>query len=393
MQFKDTTLISDRTFQLLYAHRFLFAFASAGAASFEYAYLLRHGASLTAVTLFEAADFFISGATALCFVKLQQRLKLSTLFTLSAVLIVIGSFLVAQASWSLPLALCSPIFSGCAIGLYYPAANVLEAIYVSDEQQRGRQYSFGVISSILGAALGTALEGVLIGHFGYWASALASALFYAASIRPIQMLPPHVSAEEPVTSPRETLRYMNSSSFRGFAPVFLGEALSVVMKTLLPAFVFLVLGSFEETGFVIAGSIVLQIVLLALSGSHLDQYERSIGMRRAAWFNGASCAAFLCVPFTAGTIVFLNAANRITGSILDSAEATRIHSLVRQRSAVPIILFGTAWLTAICALEGAVLVFVALLAAFAGNDIFQILFIGGAIGALVRYYRFPKEAS
>ncbi len=331
---------NSRTFLLLYAHRFLFGWASASALAFEYAYLLRNNAPITIILLFVASVFFVSGTVALCSVSFQQRFKIPTVFMIAMICSVIASVLIAQASWSLPLALLSALFSGSAMGFYYPASDVLEAIYVTDNQRRGRQYTFGVSCTILGTAIGAALGGILIAHFGYLISAFVSMLIYMISLVPVYWLPPHTHEKAKPLSPPKVLQYMGSSSFRPFWFLFFGQQLCIIIKLLIPAYLFLILGGFQETGFVIAGSTILQVILLTLSGNNLDRRGHAVGMRHAAWLYATSFLGFIVVPMSAATALFLNTANTTTAMLVDGALVTRLHGLLRRHPMPPFLLFG-----------------------------------------------------
>jgi len=384
---------NSRTFLLLYAHRFLFGWASAAALSFEYAYLLRHNTPITVILLFIASVFFVSGTVALCSVSLQQRLKIPTVFMIAMICSVIASIMVAQASWSLPLALSSALFSGSAMGLYYPASDVLEAIYVTDNRRRGRQYTFGISCTILGTAIGAALNGVLIAHFGYLVSAFTSMLVYMMSLVPVYQLPPHAHGKTKPLSPPKVLHYMGSPAFRSFWLLFFGQQLCIIIKLLIPAYLFLVLGGFQETGFVIAGSTILQVILLTLSGNSLDRHGHAIGVRNAAWLYATSFLGFILVPVSAGTALFLNTTNMTTAMLMDGALITRLHSLLRRHPMPPFLLFGTAWQIALCSGEVLTLLCMSALTTYVGNGIFSVLFLGGVIGSLIQYYGFPRKTN
>lgn len=382
---------NNRTFVLLYAHRFLFGWASASALAFEYAYLLHNRASLIIVLLFVASVFLISGLVALGSVSFHQRVKIPTVFMMGMVCSVIASTLIAQASWSLPLALASALFSGSAMGLYYPASDVLEAIYVTDDQRRGRQYTFGMSCTVLGSAIGAALGGVLIAHFGYLVSAFVSMLIYILSLPPIYRLPPYAHEKSMSLTPQQTLHYMSGSTFCPFWLFFFGQQLCIIIKLLIPAYLFLALGGFQETGFVIADSTILQVCLLMLIGNSLDHHGHAVGMRYAAWLYATSFLSFIIVPMSAATALFLNAGNTATAMLTDGAAITRLHGLLRRHPVPSFLLFGTAWQIALCSWEVFTLLWLAILTAFVGNGIFMALFLGGLIGALIQYYCFPKR--
>ena len=383
-----------RCFYLLYAHRFFFGWASAAAAAFEYAYLLHRGVGLPIVFLFSGTVFLISGVTASTTVFLTRRYGIPKVFALSMICSAAASFMVAQIDWSLTLALSSVAFSGIAMGLYYPIADVLEAIYVTDEQRRGRQITLGMAFNTLGAAAGAALGGMLIGSYGYAAAAIMTALVYGLSLLPVWRLPRYVLPAAMPVLPYEIGRYIVSDRiFRPFRLIFFFQQLCIVMKVFIPVYIFLALGNFAITGFVIAGAATAQVLLLAALGRLLDRFGHAASMAGSAWLYALSCLGFLLVPLSVASAALLETTDKVASGLLDGAFSTRLHSLLRAQSIGQLLPFGAAWQITLCAWEVFTLTGFAVIASLVGTRVFPILFMGGIAGALVQYYSFPRKTS
>lgn len=377
-------------FRLIYAHRFAFGAASAAAMSFEHAYLLHNGAPLWVVFLFIGGVFMISGATALLSVSLQNRLSAAAILGISMLCSVAASLLVAQASWSLSLALAAPIFSGIAMGLYNPIADMFEAKYVHDDDRRGRQYSLGVGCYTLGLGLGAAVGGVLIARYGYIAATLLSTLFYMLSLWPVMRLSQSGHSPDEGTDTQGMVHYLAKRETQPYWFFSFAKQLCIIMKFVLPVFLFILFGDFKETGFIIAGSIVVQMLLLAFTGGVMDRHGHEVGSRRAAWFEAVSCLGFLVVPLSMSTALLLNAAHRIGNTMMSSAVGARLHGLLRAQG-MSLRSFGAAWQIMLCAWETVTLAALALLAWLIGTDVFPVIFAAAIVGALLQHYAFPKR--
>lgn len=182
---------------------------------------------------------------------------------------------------------------GLAVPLYWLPYHL---IFAEDGKigSFGKKVSALNILSLLAAASGPLIGGLLIAFFGFKALYFATIIFLLLSVMPFSVMQHHPIHKAPTL--RVLLAYFNDKKNRYWK---LGFALShfevLVMDVLWPVFVFAILGSYETLGSVASATLLFSLLVMAVGGSLADRFDKRRVMRGGVWL---TFLGWLLIPFS-----------------------------------------------------------------------------------------------
>lgn len=241
-------------------------------------------------------------------------------------------------------------FYAFGAAVFYPFGMVMEAIYIKDDHNRGKQMSLSLVVKSLSAGIG-----IIVGAF----------------------LP-------------EKFGYVGLSIFVG-ACLALSSLPFLMMLVFVPLFLFTVVDDLKTYSYLVATAVFTEAAITLIIGRKTDKHGVAHALERSFYLNA----------FTSGFLIFA-VSNPLTAFIGDSlnkfghsAYMTALRSgmqlIFRSRSKEDLLLFGSSYELVLCLGDMMILIILSLLAYFIGENIFYVAFVLGAWGCFASWRFFLKR--
>lgn len=374
-----TSVLRHRVYRKLYLYRFLTEAAWSPTYVLIGAFLIQVGMPLWATLLFYGLEFGLRGFLSAWAPQIMSRLgvvRSILLANLCQAAFLVAMVLGAGTLWIPFAAMVLFSFSGA---IYYPYSDVLEAAYVEDGH-RGVQMALSSAVTGTASALGYTGFAWLVGIGSVGGALLAFGLLMPLSVLPLLTLDPSRFRLQPTTA-RDNFKYLNSEEFRPLVIPMLGEQLTIICHAVvIPLFIYHAVGNVQSFGFLMAATIIIQMLVCLALGRHTDR----VGHHLSAWWiigaNAFSSLLFLFVPPTVKTLLGMESVNRIAHKAQSNNFNTFVHQTIVVRSQ-DMLRFGVAWQVVLCAGELVTLPLLALAAWKWGWPALNIGFCLNIIGA------------
>lgn len=296
-----------RELKELYWSATLMQLATAGLALFETIYLWTLGYDLQTIVfwwmLVYVFYFFLIPIGG----KLAKRFGHEKLIASGAVFYIVylaGLYSVEQYPWMLFVA---ALLLALDKSLYWPAFHVDFARNI-DADGEGEQISGFQILTALATVVGPIVGGVLVQFFGFGAYFVVASIFVVLSNWPmLRTKEKVVSMVYPYLRP---YKLMFSKSRRRDLFAYLGFGEELVAMAIWPIFVYVVVGSFLDSGVVIAVATGLTAIITFSLGRVTDRFDRRKIVRVGVLVHIGFWIARL-FPLTAWTVTAIDTGSRV----------------------------------------------------------------------------------
>lgn len=349
---------------------------------FTGAYFLQLGMPLHFILLFYGLEFGLRGFICPLGTKILHRLGLIKGLSLSVISRILFFIGLSLAEDNLYLGFGSLVFASLAGGIYNPFVAIVEAIYIKEDHNRGKQISLGIIMQSLGAIIGSAGVGFIMVHIGFFAVVILVAICQISSLF---CLAPLKKQEMPKSiSQKDVYKFLFSKDLKVLRRICFGEQFIIIFSyVVVPLFIYNVVGSLDHLGYLIAISILLEKLFTLYAGHSVDKYSPIRSMSFATKSYLLVLSAYVFLPKSALSILFAETSNKIVRNLQRSSIRATIHRYVRQHYPNKILSFGAIWEMAFCFCELVALPLLALAAYFIGINVFYVSCALAAFGILI----------
>jgi hypothetical protein len=277
--------------------------------------------------------------------------------------------------WAIP----SLIAHAIASGIYFSFADIMEAMYISYDRHRGKQFVFGAITSSLVGGMGVAITAYILSVSTYFYAAIFATTSIVICAIPVFFLKPQKDTIHKKHTKR-VFAIMRSKQFRPFIPAFFGEQLYITARTIfIPLFIFLIVNEkFDIFGYLVVAASIAEIIITLVFGHHIDRSGNKTAIRKSVWVTAATSLFYITAVSGPITAFAAETAQRICNNSFMSSFRTGLHKRARKR--FELISFGAAWQATSCYSGTLTLVILASLTYFLDTHIFTIVFILRPIG-------------
>ena len=381
---------ADRNYVLIYMHHLFVSIAYAAMYIFTGAFFLGQGMPLHFVLLFYGLEYGLRGVLCPYGLMVFNRFGVFRSLAISIFFKILFFVGVALAEYNLWLGFASFIVVALSGAIYYPFLDVLEAIYIKEDQNRARQLSLGLVSKSIGKIIGSAGVGFILVHFGFEAVVIFIAVTLILAVLPFIWVDRH-NVGISNYKPADSFQFLVSPDFRPLWPLFLAKQLYIIVRSvIIPIFIYSIVEDIELLGYLVALTILVEKAMTLLAGHYTDRLGVQNSMNIISVSYPLSMLGFIFLAKTPFSILLVESFHKINSNFFTSTFMSALHGYGRKNFKDKIMLYGAGWQMMLCFGELIFLPFYGFLAYFIGEAVFYIAFVFAAVGVLVVRQRFRK---
>ena len=370
---------AEKNYTLIYLHRMFFRSGNQLIAGFTGAYLFHLGFTITQIMMFFACKFFVQGFAAIFCNDAIKKIGVPKGIFITLIFFCLSYFLMARIDQSFSSAIPALIAHAIASGMYFSFADVMEAMYISYDRHRGKQFLFGAVITSLVGTIGVAITGYILAFSTYYYAALFSSLCVLLSAVPVFFLKSQTDTIHRNNTKR-VFALMRSKPFRPFIFTFFGEQLYIMGRTVfIPLFVFLIVDQkFSTFGLLMVAASLVEIVATLIFGHYIDKSGNRVAIRKSFWISVLTSLSYIFIV-TGPLSAFLNESlQRICNNSFMGAFRTGLHKRIRNK--FELMTFGAAWQSVSCFSSTFSLIMLASIVPLVGTHIFTVVFVTRVLG-------------
>lgn len=288
-------------------------FANSAVALFEPIYLWTRGYGLTHILLFYAAVYLLYALLIPLGGRIAARLGFEHSIFISQFFF-IAYYLALFALPHFPqLIYIAPLIFAIQKSLYWPAYHADFALF-SAREQRGREVSGYLTLNAFVTILGPIFGGLLVKFSGFTGLFIVVAVLFLISTIPLLRMK-EVYDPAPF-SYKKYWKLLWKPTHRQSAVAYLGFGEELVALVLWPIFVFVIIGGYADTGFVIAASTLITSILVLLIGKASDKPSKVGVLQIGSWAASFVWLFRVLFRFTPLSLVAADAAGRTAKNLV-----------------------------------------------------------------------------
>jgi len=359
---------------------------------FTGAYFYELGMPLHFILLFYGLEFGLRGALCPFGLSFFQKVGVIKAFFTASFFLILFFVGISFSEDSLIIGFSSLILAAISGAIYYPILDVLEAIYITDDKNRTKQISMGIIAGSFGRVIGAAVAGFLLTHSGFDSVVVLVSLALILSTLPFFILPEPTTNMRSVERSLDVYKFLLDDNFKKLHVPFFGLQLTIIVRAvMIPLFIFTIVEQMDHLGYLIALTLIIEKIFTLFAGHYTDKFGTQKTTHISLWTYTSAMGAYIFLAKSPLSIFFIESYYKIVNNIYDSAVRSGFHSYARKHYKNDVLLFGAGWQMSLCFGELFVLPLYGLLAYFIGLNIFYVAFALGIIGVWIvnRYFKNP----
>lgn len=381
---------ADKNYIGLYAHGFFNGMSNATVYMLTGSYFLDLGVHISLILLFYGLEFGLRGTLCPIGVKIFNKLgavKSVSLANLLNIIFFLMMTLVEDNHMMMFAALC---FYAMAGAIYFPFADVMEAIYIKDDHNRGKQLSLSLVIFSLSTALGLLISAYLLANFGFEYVAFFVGIMFAFASLPFFFMQGK-ELHMPNYKIVDGYKFVASHEVRDMLMPLYGEHLRIIMFFIaVPLFLLTIIGDVEVFSYLVALTIIIDAAVTLLLGRKADKTGTASALKYTFALTSLN-AGFLMTAVTGPiTGFFASTLEKLSYHAFTTTFTAGMHNHILKKKG-NILMFGSSYQMLLCWYELITLGIISLLAVYMGTDVLYILFVLGAIGSFMCWRFFVKQ--